>query len=109
MTVHARWFGVLAVLVVLLAGCPKSVPATTVAGGDDEQMDQYSSRLEELRTKTGLKCDDYCIWKTKACSLSVNMCAVAQKANDRADFQQKCVSAQEECARFNEGCASCGK
>ena len=89
-----------------LTACPKNV-TTTVAGSDDEQMDQYSSILEEYRTKTDLSCPDTCAAKKKVCGISGSTCEMSSKATDRTDFQQKCVSSQEECAKFNEACASC--
>ena len=91
-----------------LTACPKNV-TTTVAGSDDEQMDQYSSILEEYRTKTDLSCTDACSAKKKVCGISTRACDMSSKATDRADFQAKCVSAQEDCAKFNESCASCSE
>jgi hypothetical protein len=93
---------------LFLTACPKNAP-TTVAGTADEQMDQLSARLEELKTRTGLQCGDFCSLKSKACGLSTAACDLATHAPERADFQQKCISAQEACASFNESCASCSK
>jgi hypothetical protein len=93
---------------VLLAGCPKQA-VTTVAGSDDEVMDQIAAQLEELRTRTDATCKDFCSLKDKACGLSKQACDVAGKAPDRADFQKKCVTSQEDCAKFNESCSSCPK
>jgi outer membrane murein-binding lipoprotein Lpp len=95
-------------LSALLVGCPKHVPVT-VAGTDDEKMDQYSAQLEELKSRTDVQCSDYCSLKSKACSLSTNVCEISGRLADRADFQKKCVTAQEECARFNESCSTCPK
>ena len=91
---------------VLLQGCPKNVD-TTVAGSDDSQMDQYSSVLEEYRTKTDLSCADSCAAKKKVCEVSNKVCELSQKATDRLDFQSRCVASQEDCAKFGESCASC--
>jgi hypothetical protein len=91
----------------LLLACPKSVPVSTVAGTDDEVMDQYAAQLEELHTRAEVTCVDACQVKEKACGLSKGACDVAGRAADRADFQKKCVTAQEECARFNEACSGC--
>jgi outer membrane murein-binding lipoprotein Lpp len=99
---------VMVVLSAVLLACPKNVPVT-VAGTDDEKMDQYSAQLEELKTKTDVQCSDYCTLKSKACSLSTNVCEISGRLADRADFQKKCVTAQEECARFNESCSTCPK
>ncbi len=93
---------------LLVTACPKNAP-TTVAGTADEQMDQISSRLEELKTRTDLQCTDSCRLKPEACGLSTAACDLAAHASDRADFQQKCSAAQEACATFNESCARCSK
>jgi hypothetical protein len=93
---------------VSLLACPKAAP-TTVAGTDDEIVDQLSAQLEELRTKTDATCADFCSLKNKACGLSQQTCDIAAKAPDRADFQKKCVTSQEECAKFGESCAGCTK
>jgi hypothetical protein len=90
------------------AACPKNAP-TTVAGSADEQMDHVSARLEELKTRSGLQCADFCALKSNACGLSATACDLAAHAAERADFQQRCISAQETCASFNESCASCAK
>jgi hypothetical protein len=89
-------------------GCPKNV-TTTISGNDDEQMDQYSAQIEELKTRTDLSCSDFCSLKSKSCGLSKSVCDIAGRLEDRADFQKKCVTAQEECARFNESCSTCVK
>lgn len=95
-------------LLLLLAGCPKKV-TTTVAGSDDQQMDQYTAQLEELKTRTALQCSDSCSTKTRACEVSKSVCEIAGRLADRADFQSTCTAAQEECARFNEACSACAK
>lgn len=92
----------------LLIGCPKQT-TTTVAGSDDEMMDQLSAQLEELRTRTDLSCKDSCGLKDKVCGLSKQTCDIGSRAPDRADFQKKCVTSQEDCAKFNEACSSCAK
>jgi hypothetical protein len=88
--------------------CPKAV-TTTVMGSDDEMMDQYSAQLEELRTRTDLKCEETCSLKKKVCSISDNVCEIAGKSESRNDFQKRCVTSQEDCARFNENCSTCTK
>ncbi len=50
--------------VAMLTGCPKQT-TTTVAGSEDEMVDQLSAQLEELRT-----------------------CDIAAKSPDRNDFQK---------------------
>lgn len=89
-----------------LFACPKTV-VTNVSGSDDEMMDQYAAQIEELKTKTDLKCDDFCSLKTKACAVSKGACEISGRHAGREDFQKRCVTAQEECARFSESCTSC--
>ncbi len=101
-------FVVFALLVTFTTGCPKNV-VTTVAGSDDQQMDQYTAQLEEYRTKTGLSCDESCAAKKKVCGISSGACELSTKAPERQDFQKTCVASQEECAKFSESCANCAK
>ncbi|MBL8917599.1 MAG: hypothetical protein JNJ54_01965 [Myxococcaceae bacterium] len=103
-----RLISALALTFALLAGCPKQT-TTTVAGSDDEMIDQLSAQLEELRTRGDLTCKDFCQVKEKACALSKQTCDIAAKAPDRNDFQKKCVTSQEDCAKFGESCAGCPK
>jgi hypothetical protein len=92
-----------------LAACPKNVE--TVSGSEDEQMDRYGAQLEEARTRSAqdMKCDDWCGMQGKVCDTSARVCDIAGKKPDRADFQSKCVAAQEDCARFSDSCSSCKK
>lgn len=94
--------------IAALTGCPKTT-TTTVAGTDDEMIDQLSAQLEELRTRSDITCKDFCQVKDKACGLSKQTCDIAGKSPDRADFQKKCVTSQEDCAKFGESCSSCPK
>lgn len=91
-----------------LSGCPKAT-TTTVAGTDDEMMDQLSAQLEELRTRTSTECSETCSLKVKVCNLSETACEIAGRSADRAEYQKRCVTAQEECAKFNEACSACKK
>jgi hypothetical protein len=100
-------FAALAALFVFTA-CPKQT-VTTIAGSDDEVMDQIAAQLEELRTRTDVTCKDFCSLKDKACGLSKQACDIAGKLPDRNDFQKKCVTSQEDCAKFNESCSGCAK
>ena len=97
-----------AALALALAGCPKRV-VTTVGGGDDQRMDALSSKLEELRSRTDLPCQESCGLKPRACGLSSEACGISARFPARADFERTCVQAQEECARFNEACERCVK
>lgn len=93
-------------LMCVTLGCVRAMPPT-VAGADDAQIDQYSSILEEYRTKTDLLCSDSCTARKKVCDIASSVCAMSAKVPERADFQQKCIIAREDCAKFSERCASC--
>ncbi len=97
-------------VVLSLAACPKNVP-DNVAGSEDEQMDRYAAQLEEVRTRSAqdMKCDDWCGMKGKTCDTAKAVCDLSAKKTERADFQSKCVAAQEDCARFTDSCSSCKK
>lgn len=92
---------------VLLAACPKAPPPPSLTGTDDEKMDTIAAQLEEFRTRTDVKCPDWCSAKPRVCDLSKLACEIAGKATDRNDFQKKCLATSEECARFSDGCATC--
>lgn len=95
------------VALVALVGCPKRAD-TTVSGTDEERLDQYASRLEELRTRVQAEnpsCDELCSMATEACEIATNVCDIATRIPERA--QDRCVAAQEDCARFNDACSSC--
>lgn len=90
-----------------LLGCPKNVD-TTVAGTDEEQLDRYSARLEELRTRfqsENVGCDETCNMAREVCDLSRRICDIATRNPERAN--DRCVSSQEDCAHFNDSCSSC--
>ncbi len=97
-------------LCVLSSGCPKKVDTQNVAGTDDEQLDQYSAQLEELHARASAgepKCEDWCSMSKRTCDISRNVCEIAKRHVDRPDVQSKCVSSQEDCAKFNDSCSSC--
>ena len=98
----------LAAALVLLA-CPKSTGGPNLGGSDEEQMDSLAAQLEEYGTKTNSECGETCTLKSKVCKLSETACEIAGRNADRADYQKRCVTAQEECARFNEACSTCKK
>ncbi|MFZ5471145.1 MAG: hypothetical protein ACOZIN_17120 [Myxococcota bacterium] len=90
-------------------GCPKNVP-TTVAGSDDEQMDQHAAKLEELNARAKAQepsCSDWCSMASQVCDLRTKVCDIAGRHADRADMQNRCVASQENCAQFNDSCTSC--
>lgn len=96
--------------VLLLTGCPKKV-STNVAGSDDEQMDQLTAQLEELRAQVKTeepKCPEWCSLSKRACQLSAQTCEISGRNAERIEMQQKCTQSQEDCAAFNDGCARCG-
>lgn len=105
-----RYFALVAA-VLFLAACPKRVEPPTVTGTDDEQVDQYMSKLEELRTRMQSaenECPaNACQLAKESCEISSNVCAIAGRNADRADFQGECGKSQEDCARFNDTCARC--
>ncbi len=95
------------IVAAALLGCPKKAD-TTVAGTEEEQLDRYTARLEELRTRAAaeaLSCNDLCNSAREACDLSGRICDIATRKPDTA--QQRCVASQEDCARFNDSCSSC--
>jgi hypothetical protein len=96
-------------LSLTLFACPKANPGPALGGSDDEKMDSLAAQLEELNTRTATDCSDTCSLKTKVCNLSETACEIAGKHADRAEYQKRCVTAQEECAKFNEACSTCKK
>lgn len=98
-------FAPIVVLCAALFACPKAVPEN-VAGSDDEQMDSFAAQLEEVKTRE-VTCTDACKVQGQACGLSNKVCEISGRKADRADFQTRCVSAQEACAAFSDKCASC--
>jgi hypothetical protein len=94
-------------LCLALFACPKSTGGSTLGGSDDEKMDSLAAQLEELRTRTNTECSETCSLKVKVCNLSETACEIAGRNADRAEYQKRCVAAQEDCAKFNEACSSC--
>ena len=94
---------------LLLLACPKNTAGPNLGGSDDEKMDQLSAQLEEYGTKTNSECGETCDLKSKVCRLSDTVCEIAGRNADRTEYQKRCVTAQEECARFNEACSTCKK
>ena len=94
---------------VFLLACPKNTGGPNLGGSDDEKMDMLSAQLEEYRTKTSTECSETCDLKSKVCKLSDTVCEIAGRNTDRPEYQKRCVTAQEECAKFNEGCSTCQK
>jgi hypothetical protein len=96
---------------LLLAACPKQADTVTVTGTADQQVDQYSSKLEELRTRMQAAEDqcpaDACSLAKEGCTISDRICEIAAKNTDRTDFQERCGRSQEDCAQFNDTCARC--
>lgn len=93
----------------LLLACPKNDVGPNLGGSDAEKMDMLAAQLEEYGTKQAADCSETCSIKNKVCSLSETACEIAGRNADRNDFQKRCVTAQEECARFNEACSTCKK
>jgi hypothetical protein len=104
-----RWL-LLAVLVVASA-CPKRV-SNNVAGSDDEQMDQYTTQLEQVRAQTQATdptCKDWCSLAKTVCDVSRRACEIAGRNPSRQDMQGKCAASQEDCVQLNDRCTSCSR
>ena len=103
-------FALLALLMAVpLFGCPRNVPET-VAGSDDDMLDHYGAKHEELRARSRapeLDCEDRCKIALEGCELGRRICEVASRNENRVDMQRRCTEAQEECSSFNDGCARC--
>ncbi len=94
---------------LLCAGCPKRAD-TSVAGSDDDTLDGYSAKLDELKSRAQDQmpaCPEPCSLARQACELSRQICEVSSRHADRPDMQQRCTGSQEDCARFNDACARC--
>jgi hypothetical protein len=81
---------------------------THVAGSDEELLDRYATRLEELgvRLQAGSPpCAEICSINQEGCDLARKICDIAERQPDR--LGGRCASAQEECARFGDACISC--
>lgn len=91
---------------VLLLACPRQAPLT-VAGSDDQSMDEYSAQLEEIRARGDIGCDDAQSIRKKACGIAQSVCRLASKSPERKEFETQCVTAQETCAGLNEMHARC--
>jgi outer membrane murein-binding lipoprotein Lpp len=94
---------------LLFLACPKAAPGPNLGGSDDQKMDTIAAQLEELNTKTNTECSETCSNKTKVCNLSETACEIAGRNTDRSEYQKRCVTSQEECAKFNEACSTCKK
>ncbi|HYH97215.1 hypothetical protein [Hyalangium sp.] len=98
----------LALLALVLAGCPKQVER--VAGSDDSQIDSATARLEELRVKEqseSLSCSERCAVARQTCEVGEELCGRVEANPDRTDLPPRCVQAREQCAQANGGCTRC--
>jgi hypothetical protein len=97
----------ISLFLTLLAACPKHIE--NVSGAADELMDGYSAQFEELhgRVNSDMKCKDWCDLKPRVCDLSSKTCVIAQQNPARDDFQARCTTSQEDCARFSDSCVNC--
>lgn len=91
----------------LLACAHSSAPAG--GGTDDEVLDRYTARFEELRSRAALakSCPDTCQIAREGCEAARSVCEVTARHPDRKDLPPRCTVAQESCAHFNDGCAGC--
>ncbi|WP_224372977.1 hypothetical protein [Hyalangium versicolor] len=98
----------LALLALVLAGCPKQVER--VAGTDDSRIDDASARLEELRLKEeseNLSCVERCAVARQTCAVGEELCGMVDAHPDRTDLPPRCIQAREQCAQANSGCTRC--
>lgn len=98
----------LALLALVLAGCPKNVDR--VAGTDDSRIDDAAARLEELRLKEQSEdqsCLDRCNVARETCAVTEELCGLVDSHPDRTDLPPRCVQAREQCAQANAGCERC--
>ncbi|HEX8698407.1 MAG TPA: hypothetical protein VF815_06190 [Myxococcaceae bacterium] len=98
----------LALLALVLTGCPKQVER--VAGSDDSQIDTAAAHLEELRVREqseSLPCQERCDLATQTCTLSDELCALVEANPDRGDLPPRCVQSREQCAQATGGCERC--
>ena len=96
-----------ALTALVLVSCGKRA-STNVAGSDEEMLDGYSARLEELRVKLRAEnpsCDQKCSMTREVCDVATKICEIAAHEPERR--QVRCASAQEQCASFGDACASC--
>lgn len=108
---HLRRLALATALALLASACPKRTPST-VAGSDDEQMDQYGAKLDELKSKVQAgepSCGDWCGMAKTVCEVSKRACEISGRNADRQDMQKRCITSQEDCATFNDRCASCSR
>lgn len=99
----------MALLTLLLAGCPRQVEPR-VAGTDDDQIASYEARLEELRSRgsTGEPgCEDLCTLSRQICGVAENLCSLVADHPDRTDLPAHCTQARESCAEKTGTCDRC--
>jgi hypothetical protein len=99
----------LALLTLVLVGCPKQVD-TRVAGTDDDQLALYEAKLEELRSRASARdtsCEEGCTLTRETCEVAENLCAVVSRNEDRADLPRRCTRARESCAEGTDSCTRC--
>ena len=90
-----------------LMACARRVE-TSVAGTDEEMLDRYTARLEELSVRShaqSVSCNELCAINQEGCDLARKICDIAARQPER--LGGRCASAQEECARFGDACVSC--
>ena len=99
----------LALMAVVLAGCPKQVDSR-VAVTDDTRIDSAMARLEEYQVRgqqEDLSCDERCELGTQTCAEAGELCGWVERNPDRENLAPKCVEAREQCAQSGNGCKRC--
>jgi hypothetical protein len=90
-----------------LFGCVRRAE-TNVAGSDEEMIDRYTTRLEELVVRLQAEhpeCAEVCSMNQEGCDLARKICEIAARQPDR--LEGRCAFAQEECAKLGDACISC--
>ncbi len=99
----------LALLTLVLAGCPKQMD-TRVAGSEDDQLASYEAKLEELRSRASERntsCEEGCTLAQETCVVAENLCALVSRHEDRTDLPSRCATARESCAQGTDSCTRC--
>lgn len=94
---------------LLATGCPRNLAPGNPAS-DEDQAERVQSQLEEIRARVQAEpptCPAWCELAKKTCDLSAQACALSGRHPDRLDYQKRCISSQEDCARFNDQCSRC--
>jgi hypothetical protein len=90
-------------LVLVLTACTRSL---TLSHSNDT-AEQLSARVDAFHSRDPLRCNTDCRDTASVCQLAAELCQISEADRTREDWAKGCVSAQEECARFQNHCATC--